>query len=133
MHIDRNTHKVPLATNFSKPTEAELTKSDYMLDPTKDRLGDHFSPPIVPLTFCAGQPLGHAAHWPDNARDRSPFDSSLRAPTPPTPPRPFVPARQRLAQSDTPNRLTLAEATVPDYSLPLRSWAKARRYQPHYG
>src|SRR5262249_8210655 len=44
----------------SKPTEAELTKSDYMLDPTKDRLGDHFSPPIVPLTFCAGQPLGHA-------------------------------------------------------------------------
>src|SRR5262245_15014613 len=31
-----------------------------MLHPSKDRLGDHFSPPIVPLTFCAGQPLGHA-------------------------------------------------------------------------
>src|SRR5262245_23087712 len=31
-----------------------------MLDPTKDRLRDHFSPPIVRLTFFAGQPLCHA-------------------------------------------------------------------------
>src|SRR5262245_56665417 len=31
-----------------------------MLDPTKDRLRDHFSPPIVRLTFCAGQPFCHA-------------------------------------------------------------------------
>src|SRR5512141_454173 len=31
-----------------------------MLDPTKYRLHDRFAPPIVRLTFFAGQPLGHA-------------------------------------------------------------------------
>ena len=51
------------------PTHPRLCRSpatgihetcDFTLDPTKYRLHDRFAPPIVRLTFFAGQPLGHA-------------------------------------------------------------------------
>jgi hypothetical protein len=35
-----------------------------MLDPTKHRFDNRFSPSIVRLTRCAGQPLSHRFGWP---------------------------------------------------------------------